>query len=457
MKKSLRVGFTLLAALLLLSACGGANTDIAPEVQTTAAAAPEGFVIFYQNAFTVPLVRDEYAVSEEIQATMKLKNALKEKYGMEPPVTTDFVQGTKKSDIVEVEGPEILVGVTNRKVSHDLLDTLEKNEFVVKVDGEKLVIVGQSFYAAETGVQWLIENYIDPAGDSLVLPSDLEVRGYYEPDVPALAEGTNLRYWSWNLGCGVGVEEEVVFLLERYLPDLIGLLEVNPDSSKAVTSFLQKHREYRIVRERHTDNVRNYTQIIYNTDKLRVVAEGTEWLRSRYTGTNTKSLAWTVFRMTEDDRRFAVINFHGAVVTTGYTGYENKTDAELAEIGKTWRMDNAVQLLEVKDRLVKEYGEIPVMINGDCNFNSTGEAFKILTDGGFYDGETVAETKLRVGYKTSYSYGKAIPGTGNSIDHIFGINGVYFGTFDMVRETPAKTASDHIAVYADINPFGKGN
>ena len=455
MKKTVRILCTLLAALLLLSACGGANGNTATEAQSTEPAAPEGLVIYAQNAYTMPIVRDEYAEKEEIQASLQLKNALKDKFGTEPTLTTDYMQGTKRTDILEVEGPEILVGVTNRKISHDLLDTLGKHEYVVKADGDKLVIVGQSVYAAEAGVRWFVDTYVTPAADTLAVPADLEEHGVYVPEVPALAEGTILRYWSWNLGCGVGVNEEVTFLMEQYLPDIIGLQECNYDSAQAVTAFLRKHPEYRYVRATHRDGIRNYTPILYNSDVLRVLTEDSEWLRSRYTGTNTKSLSWAVFAYGE--QKFAVINFHGAVVTNGYKGYETKTSAELSEIGRVWRLDNAAQLIEVKDRIVEKFGQIPVCINGDCNFNSTGDAYKVLTDGGFYEAELTAETKIRAGYKTSYSYGNAVPGAGKSIDHIFGINGVYFGSFDTVRESPAVTASDHVAIYTDFNPFGKGN
>ena len=103
---------------------------------------------------------------------------------------------------------------------------------------------------------------------------------------------------------------------------------------------------------------------------------GVEWLRDRYTQTNTKSIEWAVFE-DKNGETFALINFHGAVCFNTYKGFENYTKAQLSAQVNEWRKGNARQLLEVRDRLIGKYGAIPVMINGDCNFNSSSEAYSL--------------------------------------------------------------------------------
>ena len=86
------------------------------------------------------------------------------------------------------------------------------------------------------------------------------------------------------------------------------------------------------------------------------------WLRGRYTGTNTKSLNWAVF---EDMNgvKFALINYHGAVCSNSYSGFQNYTSAQLTEQANIWKLDNVVQVIEIKNAIVAEFGNIPIMIS----------------------------------------------------------------------------------------------
>lgn len=177
---------------------------------------------------------------------------------------------------------------------------------------------------------------------------------------------------------------------------------------------------------------------------------GAEWLRDRYTGTNTKSLAWAVFE-DKEGAQFAVIDFHGAVCSNAYKGYENYTRAQLNEQSSVWRTGNVKQVLEVRERICAKYGDIPLMVNGDCNFTSTSTQYKQITDSGMYDAEFTARLGTVTGFKTYFDYGTPIK-TGPSIDHIFGVNGIDFVEHYIVRDKLVLTASDHCPVYVDFNP-----
>ena len=90
------------------------------------------------------------------------------------------------------------------------------------------------------------------------------------------------------------------------------------------------------------------------------------------------------------------------------------------------------------------------MVSGDNNFNSSSQPYKNLASDGFVDAELTARVSKVTGYKTSYSYG-SIPGSGLSIDHIFGLNNVDFAVHYIVRGDDVWKASDHCPVYVDFN------
>ena len=154
--------------------------------------------------------------------------------------------------------------------------------------------------------------------------------------------------------------------------------------------------------------------------------------------------------------RFAVINFHGAVCSADYTGYENMTSEQRNQQALAWRIDNVRQIIEIKDRIVAKHGSIPIMVTGDYNFNSTSEPYKNLTAAGFTEAELIARESRLENYKSYYSYGSATSlGTGKSIDHIFMINDIDFVAHNIVGDSIAFTASDHMPVYADFNVKAK--
>ena len=126
------------------------------------------------------------------------------------------------------------------------------------------------------------------------------------------------------------------------------------------------------------------------------------------------------------------------------------TSEQRSQQALTWRLDNVRQILEVRTKIENKYGKIPILLTGDCNFNSSSEPYANLTAGGFEDSELTA-TKATTGYKTYAKYGTVTTAqAGLSIDHIFKVNGIKFERFDSVRDPIAFTASDHLPVYSDF-------
>jgi len=81
------------------------------------------------------VVRPEICSDEVMAATVDLKNALADALGSPVSVKEDFLFGDMKpADL------EILVGMTNREESERALATIKYNDYVVAIDGKKLVV-----------------------------------------------------------------------------------------------------------------------------------------------------------------------------------------------------------------------------------------------------------------------------------------------------------------------------
>lgn len=458
------VALTMLIQLFSFYGCTPSNAGDESEISTgdivseTSSETPEDnspVLIFDRDTIYYTIIRGSYAESVEVGAAVDLNAAFRDVYpgDWKASIKDDFVIGQKKDDIFEVEGKEILIGITNRKESHDLHETLSKNQYVIKVVGEKIVIVGYDNYATAAAVECFISTYLSSdIEDKFELAKDMEIRGESSIRKIALHDEAQYRIMTWNLGCMVSADNkgelECVDIILRYYPDILGLQECNAEVHNKVLNSLPEC--YAFANKKHANgNTVNYTPIIYNTELFTLIESDLVWLRGRYTGTNTKSLNWAVF---EDmsGQKFALINFHGAVCSNSYKGFENYTSTQLSQQALEWKLDNVVQVLEIKSAITEKYGDIPIMISGDNNFNSSSQPYINLTSEGFVDAELTARVSSMTGYKTSYSYG-TVPGEGLSIDHIFGINGLDFVVHGIVRGDDVWKASDHSPVFVDFN------
>ena len=415
----------------------------------------KSILLFDKNEIYYSIIRGTYASDIEVDATVALNVAFRKVYNGDwrASIGDDFFKGQVKGEAYEIEGKEILVGLTNRQESHTVHESLKKDEFVIKVVGQKLVIIGYDKYATAAAVDQFISTYLtSPIEDKLEIENTLEIRGESSLRKIAISEGSAYRIMTWNLGCMVSDSNkgdvECIDILLRYLPDIIGLQECNSAVHSKVLKNLPSF--YAFANKTHNgSSTVNYTPIIYNTELFTLIKSDIVWLRGRYTGTNTKSLNWAVFE-DKNGVKFALINYHGAVCSNSYKGFENFTSSQLSQQALEWKLDNVVQVNEIKNEIIAEYGNIPIMVSGDNNFNSSSQPYSNMMAEGFVDAEVTARVSRMTGFKTSYSYGDA-PGNGLSIDHIFGLNGVDFVVHAIVRGSDVWKASDHSPVYVDFN------
>ena len=457
MKRRLISAFLLCLILLSSAACGKNEVNItdtttaATETVPPETSAPvEDLVVIEadgKTAFTV--VRADEADGMTVNIAIALHTSLKNTYKSKVALASDITNKKEADGSVVNDKYEILVGKTNRRESIEAVAELADSgkDYMICVKGKKLIILGATPYATKYAVNLFMNEYIKRTGEGLTLPGDLLLTGEGVTRSVSLTEGADLRIMTFNLrGNGENPNARFSNIQETiltYLPDVIGFQEANGQYN----GVLNKLEDYAIV---ETEMKTNCTPILYLKDKYTQVDGGCEFLDSRYTGTNTKSIEWVVLKSHESGKLFCVINLHGAVLTNDYDGYAGMSSAEMNAIVSEWRVDNVRQMLELRDRVEAKHGDLPVMFTGDFNFKHGSAAYQATLNAGLTEAEFSAKTRM-TGYNTWHSVGVA-PTAGKSIDHIF----YHPDDVTALRHHIAMAdgfeikASDHCAVWADV-------
>lgn len=466
MKKIFSVLLILCLSLGLLTACGSAEqqtdtttapADTATSVPTeTTEPAPTGLTVIAADGSTsFKVVRDEDANNVIVELAIDLFNTLNEAYNTKVGLSDDWVRKTDEDGTVTTEDYEILVGDTNRKESALAKEQLGDNDYIICVMGNKVVIQGKNVFNIKYAVEQFVAKYVTKAGEALVMDPNEVLTGKGSSQGIELTEGADLRVMTFNV-LASGSEDAkarspyIQETILTYMPDVVGFQECNDNQHAYVINKLKD--DYALALRSHADGTLNYTPIIYLKDKYTQVDTGIEWLDSRYTGTNTKSISWVVLKSNETGKTFAVVNMHGAVISTSYKGFETMPSSERNTLVNEWRVDNVRQMLEVRDAIQAKHGAIAVMYIGDFNFNSDSAAYSATRKAGLTEAEVSATGKKTTGYATySGDPGKA-PGSGKSIDHVFyDPDEVTALRHHIARDEIYEiSASDHCAVWADV-------
>ena len=463
MKKRLILLVTILSLTALLIGCGKteapaettASDTATTEAVTETEPAPTGLtVIAADGATQFKVIRPEITNNVIVELAANLFTTLNETYGSKVGLSDDWVKKTDTDGTITTEDFEILIGDTNRRESSLAKEQLGDNDYIICVMGNKLVIQGKSVYSVKFAVEQFVKQYVTKAGEALVVDLPEPILGMGSSQGITLSEGADLRIMTFNvLGSGQEPKKRAPNIQETiltYMPDVVGFQECNSEQHGLTINALKG--DYTLSLRQHADGTVIYTPIIYLTAKYTQLDAGVEWLDSRYTGTNTKSIAWVVLQSKETGKKFAVVNMHGAVISTDYKGFENMPSSERSALVNEWRVDNVRQMLDVRTDIQTKHGNIAVIFIGDFNFNNGSDAYRATKEAGLTEAEVSATGKKTTGY-ASYSgtAGKA-PGTGKSIDHVF---------YDPDEATAIRhhiarnevyeySASDHCAVWADL-------
>lgn len=340
------------------------------------------------------------------------------------------------------ESVDVIAPCTGEKVFALSRDSMD--HAIEQKDGT-LVLAGFTAWTASDAVGEFLATYL--AGKTgEVAVGEISLLSEMTASEPLYKEAT-MRIMTYNV---LGVADNhldrypyVIAQIRRYLPDILGMQEspktVHSQVIDAVSDvYAEAHKWH------DGGDIVNYTPILYRKDKYKVLEADCVFLRSRYTGTNTKSICWAVFETIETGERFIVTNLHGSLISASY----NIPGSNSVE-GAAWRVDNVAQMVEKLTELKAKYGDLPTFSTGDFNFNEDAQAYKDAVAAGLSDAEKIATVSRVSGIKTTHTVGQA-PASGKSIDHIFVNDKVSVYVQEVVRDAEALKGSDHCAVYADV-------
>ena len=170
MKKITLIISLLLAALMVFSACDSGTSEATTEAEVIETEAPAGPPINITNggATEYKLIRSDKTSQKVTNAFLRLRDAIKEKYGIAITLADDFVMPGK-----EPHAYEIAVGSVDREESAKALEGAGYNDSVITFIGNRLFITGHSDEAIINAVDLFIEKYLTD-GD-LTVSSNLYV------------------------------------------------------------------------------------------------------------------------------------------------------------------------------------------------------------------------------------------------------------------------------------------
>ena len=195
-----RKGFVLLLAALLVSVGMTACNESTAEANVSESSA-ETAEETMKTSDSLDMITDgttEYVVvrkdtapnkSAVTQATIAIRNAVKEATGVEMKLTTDWVN---RGEEVPTDTKEIIVGDTNRPESAELAASLGKNEYAIKVVGDRVIICGASDEAVNLALEQFLTDALGYDAETgtyskttLSLPRDYMATGKYVFNIDA--------------------------------------------------------------------------------------------------------------------------------------------------------------------------------------------------------------------------------------------------------------------------------
>ncbi len=190
--------------------------------------------------------------------------------------------------------------------------------------------------------------------------------------------------------------------------------------------------------------------IFYRKDVLEIVDQGYAKERNGDKGTT-----WAVFRLKADPTvLFGVTNSHFAA---------NSNAGGDAELGDTYRTQDAKAAAGAVTAMLSKHGNIPVFTGGDFNCRPGSQPYRVLTDAGLVNVRKLTDKASDIKpYHGSYKYDNnydlydlatpALPGTADdSIDHIMAIRGdAKILQYVVMTDPISTTISDHCPHFVDI-------
>ncbi len=435
----------LLCMIFPLVSCGAPNDD-APEGTTASAPEPPPLNIIADGKSSFVIIRpDNDALKTEAGAAMKLNSAIFESTGSRINVSTDWEKG-------QVYGYEICIGELTRNGQYYSVDpaSLADNQFIVKVSGNRVIMVGKNSYGTAEAVNWFISAYLSGTVTSLSLPGNFEHIGSFE--IP-----TTLRIMTQNLLAGddeyknsttVNVAQHTVAkrqprilsLITAYKPDSLGLQECSNVWREYFATHLSEIGYDRIGAKKNQK-----IGIIYNTATVKPIENGSFWLTEN--PDNLKiTVEWAEGRTDLLERLGMYVVFEHIATGQRYIHFNVHVETPKNSIIQTKQTE---VLLSQIEEIRAKYDGIPVVVTGDFNYETDSKPYKTLLSTILCDTKKESETSSGNG-----SFNKFIGPDhhDNPIDQIVAAReGLIFKNYKVIYDKfNGYYASDHYAVIADI-------
>ncbi len=152
---------TLVSSMVIFSSCGD------KEKMT---------VVVEDGETSYKIIRPDSASREIVELATSLRTAISEKCGCDIDIGTDWV---KKEEDIDPNANEILIGMTNRPETKEVIESLDPNNWAVVNKGNKIVVCANNDAILDLAVNWFIENCINAEKKTVKVPEKLvKTEGY---------------------------------------------------------------------------------------------------------------------------------------------------------------------------------------------------------------------------------------------------------------------------------------
>ncbi|NLK39282.1 MAG: hypothetical protein GX303_03400 [Clostridiales bacterium] len=166
MKKTI---LALLCLVLLIScvACGGGDPALSSEStdENSPDENPSSVQIISEGTALYQIVRADEAGKDVKEVVSAFHRKIKEKTGVELKIKTDWLGRGEERD---PGAKEILIGITNYEESQRVLDSINYNDYAIKIEGSKIVIIAHN----TTMLQRAVNYYVSTLSGNLTLDDE---------------------------------------------------------------------------------------------------------------------------------------------------------------------------------------------------------------------------------------------------------------------------------------------
>lgn len=369
-------------------------------------------------------------IYDEKSAAQALSDGISEKCGFSLEVVKDSSA---------IDGKRICMGVTVANKSYtDGIDLGESNYFIGQ-NGDSIIILASSAYGYVCAAKAFVEKTDAQNGSNAI---DIIV----EDGILAAYQSAELSAMTFNIRGNTRLTQ-IIQIIDKYRPDTVGLQEDKLYGLQQIKARLGDVYEQVAINMSVSQNEGEYCSILYNKNKLSVVESGTKWMSP------TPDVPYSEFECpveVENPNELRPRIFTYAVFERKSDGFRYMhVNTHLSHVCNEMR----VLQIEVLANFLDNYKEIPVIVTGDFNSESTMRPYFIMTSHDFSDSQQLAKITKNTG--KTYLGDVVTPVTFNKvIDFCFMRDVKYVRYYSVITDTiNDEYPSDHMPVYVEFELF----